>query len=97
MSNLHQRLKFTEGKQKELFKKYMIHRRISSQEELARLLSINRSTLKNWMNERLTLPYSIFEKICFEFKEANEFNKFITHSLPTTGGLKREGILGQNR
>ena len=91
MYNLHKRLKFIEGKQKELFEKYMEYCGVSSQRELAKLLEVNRSTLKNWMNERLTLPCVIFEKICFEFKEANEFNKFITQSLPDNWGAKKGG------
>ena len=93
MIDLHRRLKFVEGKQKELLQKYINYKEFSSQKYQARLLKINKSTLKNWMSERLTLPELVFEKICFDFKRGDFYRRFIVKRLNSNWGRKRGGYI----
>lgn len=91
MKSLHFRLRFNDGKQRDFLIKYIEHKTYRSQKDLAFALKVKRGTLKNWINEKTTLPNNIFEKICFGFKDGEKFNKFIVQKLPLNWGEKKGG------
>ncbi len=95
--NIKSRLCFEEGKQSLLLNEYMKYKGINTQVEAAKLFSVNKFTFRNWISERSTLPFNIFEEIRIDFKKANYFKKYIKYNLDNYWGQKKGGVLRRNQ
>ncbi len=69
----------------------MKYKHFNSRKDISKLLKLNYSTLKKWINEYLTLPEEIFILLINNFPEAEKFKKSIVKYVESNWGSKIGG------
>lgn len=84
------RLKFLEGKQKELLEK-VIQKEFDSQSAFAKFIGVKGTTVRDWLKEKNNIPKSTFDKITVVRPQYNHFSSFIEMELPWNWGRIKGG------
>jgi hypothetical protein len=84
------RLVFSEGKQKEFLTKFKELKNISWR-EFGRNLDIDWQSIRDYRDEKITLPKKIFEKILVEKPSLENYSKFIEEERDSNWGRAKGG------
>jgi len=87
------RLKFKKGYQSNLLKQFKLAMAFSKNREMAFFFEVKEKTLKNWINERNTLPEQIFNQIIETKPKFKKFTKFIIKNLDDNWGAIKGGMV----
>ncbi len=84
------RLKFTEGKQKELLERVILNE-FGSQIAFAKFIGVEGTTVRGWLKEKGNIPKSVFDKITESHPSYLQFSEFIQEKLPINWGRSKGG------
>ena len=88
--NLMDRIIFTKGKQREMLLDF-ISGSHKTQLAAAKQLVVPRSSLRNWVNEKRTLPADIFKKILRNRHDLSRFSNYVQEVRDGNWGRKKGG------
>ena len=87
---LGKRIVFAHGKQREMLLDF-VSRKNMTQLNAAKILCVTRSSLRNWIHEKRTLPEEVFKRVLHIYPDLDIYSAHVCNMLDADWGQKKGG------